>query len=1305
MNLWRLKVATAAIILVLIPMMVIGADVIQNISFDSPKIVQSDGFDKVMVTEGMNIQEAGSPALPSVGYWFVLPPGEHATSVRLTNEKWIRVDRSLKIAPAPALQKLSDTKNIPLTPNPDVYSQDAFFPTQAATDLQTHLKRGVSLASVLVWPIRWNPQTGVLEYLASADINLTSEIGIQESESFNRFYRGDVSTMQWVRSRVENGNDLMGYPHRDDPEAEAMLVICNTDLMEDMEVYVGWRNEFGVRTYLVSVDEVLEAEGGTDDPEKIRNGIITAYEEWGIDYVLFVGDDEAIEHRGLTATVNDEPEPDIPADTYFAGLDGNWNDDNDDFWGETEEEDLLSEVYVGRIAADDVRELNNALTKIYLYSEEPVMDDVEDVLMVGEDLGWVAWGGDHMDEVYEGSENYDFETVGYTDNFNRTNLYDRDEVWNPMNQLAPLISEGPQFLNHLGHANTWYGLKFSINMISDNNITNDGIDNGLTIGYTQGCYDGSFDNRSTEVGQYGDDCFIEKFSVGMRNGFVAFLANSRYGWGSGGNTNGASQHFHREFVDAIFDEDITIIGRTNQDSKEDAAPWINWGAIRWCFYEVNLFGDPLMDIWTSVPEEIEAEYDPVILIGEDSFDISVPGVSGATVCLSRDQEILSVGITDNRGNAELFIPEPITPPGPVTITITAHDFLPFSGEIMSSPSDAGFPWVEELQISDLNGIEDGRIDAGETIELNPLVENLGHGALEGLIVTAMIDDELVNLITGSVAFPMIDGDGESTPEEPLVFEIGSNCDDLHELKITLSFVDAEEVEWTQELSLFTHAPNFSDHIIVVNDENGNNNGRLNPGEEVELAFAIVNTGSGSARDLTLEMTSGNPYIEVIEGEGSIALAEANSASYTETNFRIRVSEECPDPYHAVLYMTMNSEMCGRHDFIVNMKMGGEFFTFEDVEEVWEHEIIGEENLDQWHLCDNDNYTPDGSNCLKVGGDNPNDEYAGMLNCALYTPVLTITSPLQMSFWHKMNAEYSEAHEGYAYDGGFLEISVDDGDWELFYPGIDQEDDYPFMFRRGGSPSPMLQDAPCYSGEFDWQQVVFDFSDYMDSEIQVRFRFGSDGGTNGLGWWIDDIELMMPMDVVSPDNLEGEMTNTGLQLSWDTPQPERDDLGAQNELIGYYIYRDIGIWNRIDTMLCVNHYFDNLLEFQDRTLTYMVTAKYSHGESTPSNFLVVDWVNSAPVAREELPTDWAISAVYPNPFNSHTRISYTVPTLGVVKIAVFDQQGRMVQEIINSELQPGKYNAMFNGEALPSGIYVVRMEDPANIRASKLVLVK
>jgi len=1283
---------------------VFSGQISTNINFSQPHIETIDGKHRVSLQNALNIGEPGKPSMPSMGIWMALPPGNRAESANLVNVVWEELPGEYVIEPAAYPQRLSDPVIPEVVPDPSIYKGTQLFPFEQITSLKTHLKRGVSVASCLIWPVRWNPVDGKIEYMTSAQLLIDAAPGQLEMTGYNRFYRGDSKTKNWAENLVENPNLLGAYPRRDDPELQSMLIITDEEFLEQANEFANWKNRRGFITYVRTFEQVIEGEEGIDDQDRMRNGIITAYEELEIEYLLLLGDDELLPHRGFFGAVNNSPDYDVPADLYYGALDGNWNEDDDAEWGEFNEADFTAEIFVGRIPADNVEEATRSFTKIMRYSDEPTLGNELMVLMVGEELGWECMGGDYMDEVYSECNRYNYSTSGYPERFVRRNLYDRDRVWGAANNLAPLISEGYHFINHLGHSNTRYTMKIDWNNFNQDLIENDGQGAGYNILWTQGCYGGSFDNRVPN-GNYVQDCISEGMFNEIDNGFVAIISNSRYGWGDGASTNGASQHFHREFVDAIFDENMTVIGEANQDSKEDSAPWAEWGVYRWCYYEINLFGDPSMDMWTDIPIPIQPEYERMIVIGDETYTIELTDIQDAVACLSRDNQIIAFGHPDENGIIEIEIPDPIVPPGPVSLSIVAHDFIPELINIQSIAPDDGYPWVDEILIEDIDGNGDTNADAGETIELLPSIRNLGRDPLDELIISFIADDPAIKIITGQVTIDGLDGQHESFCREPIIIEVNPDCGDLHEVNFALTLDNGEEV-WTQEASFTTHAPILGQQFLTILDEDGNDNGRLDPGEETDVVMSINNVGSGCAYNVEAEVFSGSPFIEVLQSESSTDIIESNDIGVFDPAFRILVSEDCPNPERAVLYVRYTGNLQQSHSAIINLNIGGAIYAFDRNEELWDHEVLNDEHEDQWHDCNNDNHTFGGSNCIKVGDRAPNGEYLPMLNCAIYMPPFFVEDDLSLSFWHKIDAEESGNHPGEAYDGGVVEVSIDNGDWEIIEPITPDNSGYPYITRRGNAPSPFINGQPIFSGTFDWAPVSFDLSDFAGTEVQVRFRFGSDGGVNGGGWWIDDIELYMPMDAVAPDNLDGEMVEGRAHMTWDTPIPERDE-GMVNDLIGYRIYRGSDDWLGLDTLIIFNEYVDDLREMPRGEYMYMVTAQYADIESQPSNFLFLThrWRNSVETDESDLPKDWAIDSVWPNPFNSTTQINYSVPIQGKIELIIFDQNGRFVQNLVNENMQPGRYNATFSADNLSTGIYFVLMNTPTGIRTAKLILIK
>ena len=93
-------------------------------------------------------------------------------------------------------------------------------------------------------------------------------------------------------------------------------------------------------------------------------------------------------------------------------------------------------------------------------------------------------------------------------------------------------------------------------------------------------------------------------------------------------------------------------------------------------------------------------------------------------------------------------------------------------------------------------------------------------------------------------------------------------------------------------------------------------------------------------------------------------------------------------------------------------------------------------------------------------------------------------------------------------------------------------------------------------------------------------------------------------------------------------------------------------------------------------------------------------------NENLPSEFAIASVYPNPFNAMTTISYQLPEASEVTIKIYDIQGREIVTLINDKIKAGYYNAVWNAVEFPSGLYICRMEAGSSFSKSlKLVLTK
>ncbi|MDZ7721889.1 MAG: T9SS type A sorting domain-containing protein [candidate division KSB1 bacterium] len=78
---------------------------------------------------------------------------------------------------------------------------------------------------------------------------------------------------------------------------------------------------------------------------------------------------------------------------------------------------------------------------------------------------------------------------------------------------------------------------------------------------------------------------------------------------------------------------------------------------------------------------------------------------------------------------------------------------------------------------------------------------------------------------------------------------------------------------------------------------------------------------------------------------------------------------------------------------------------------------------------------------------------------------------------------------------------------------------------------------------------------------------------------------------------------------------------------------------------------------------------------------------------------------PNPFNSTTRISYTLNHSEHVQLDVYNIRGQHVQQIFNGYQHAGSYSRQWSAEQLPSGIYLIKLKTDHSVLWKPCTLVR
>ena len=80
-------------------------------------------------------------------------------------------------------------------------------------------------------------------------------------------------------------------------------------------------------------------------------------------------------------------------------------------------------------------------------------------------------------------------------------------------------------------------------------------------------------------------------------------------------------------------------------------------------------------------------------------------------------------------------------------------------------------------------------------------------------------------------------------------------------------------------------------------------------------------------------------------------------------------------------------------------------------------------------------------------------------------------------------------------------------------------------------------------------------------------------------------------------------------------------------------------------------------------------------------------------------------VYPNPFNAETSINFALTEASMVKVCVYDVEGRLVTALVDGRLAPGSHHLRFTGAGMASGVYFCSFERGGVSQISKILLIK
>jgi hypothetical protein len=440
---YNYRVVLAVVVTLMLAMIgVVNAETISLNAKAGPCEIIKDrhGYDSVTIDGYKTRGAPGNPMLPSKVFNILVPPDIIWDSLELNivDVETGILPGTYEIRPAAPDAAYVDGKmvydwgrsvNVVDGKNVDVYGADAFFPTEYAKLVPYSQMRKWKYTKVYFSPIQYNPVTGKLKLFK----NIKIEISFQRS--------GDRASPALLRDRVmdclapelfhnytqgkgwyvlpdgpeQGGTEVFNDSNSwkdgdlplkvlDQPSITYDYVIITTNAVvsgsSKLSSFISHKQARGHSVLVVTETDFAGLTGQTPDhrAEKIRQWLINNYLTYGIEYVLLIGDPEPYESAGSGEDIPMKmcwprqgagSYEESPTDAFYADLTGDWDLDNDQYYGEWSDYmgsggvDFAMEVWVGRIPVYSAAysTLDNILQKIMDYENETTISWRESILL------------------------------------------------------------------------------------------------------------------------------------------------------------------------------------------------------------------------------------------------------------------------------------------------------------------------------------------------------------------------------------------------------------------------------------------------------------------------------------------------------------------------------------------------------------------------------------------------------------------------------------------------------------------------------------------------------------------------------------------------------------------------------------------------------------------------------------------------------------------------------------------------------------------------------------------------------------
>jgi len=1236
-------------------------------------------FSELKVTGYSKAQVIGSPMLPMMRKLIEIPvdaiPEVHIISYEVEEYSLfdLGIDHPLMPAQPPYIK--SDDMPPPFEYDASVYNQDSFWGKEIASVEVLGYMRGTRIARVDIAPFEYNPVSHTIKIYHNVEVEII-------------FRNANISKTIELKTKMASpyfeglNKQFINYKPlilRDTISKSPIKYVIVSDPMfyDQLQPFIEWKTKKGFN--------VIQAY--TDDPQvgtttaSIKAYIQDLYEAGTVDdpapsYVLFVGDVDQIPAWNLSG----------PSDLKYCEFTN----------------DYFPEIYYGRFSAQNTVQLQPQIDKTLQYEQFTMPDPSyleEAVLVAGMDSGF---GNDWANgQINYGTENYFNAAHGFV-----TYVYLYPESGGQAAEIRQRVSDGVGFGNYTAHCGSsgWSDPSFSTSHIP---ALQNQDKYGVLIGNC--CCSNEFSVNS---------CFGEALLRTENKGAVGYVGGSNntmwdedYYWAVGVGLINEDPPPYEETTMGVYDGLFHDHGEPESDWYITLDQIVFQGNLAvteglpssaqyyWDIYCV--MGDPSLITYLAMPVEMTVSYDALMPLSSTSFTVTADPF--AYVAISKEGVLYGAAMADETGMVDVPL-TPITVPGTADVVVTCQNRQPFIGTVTVASPEGPYVLLNDFEIDDISGNNNNLPDFGEDILLNIKLENVGNSDATGITATISSTDDYVSITKGIHECSDILSGETSTEDGAFAMSIADFVPDQHSVSFNLDVTDGSET-WSSSLAIKLYAPALSVGSYQIDDsELGNDNGRLDPGEMVEITITALNEGHSDAPGTVAYLSTTSDYVTLNYTEFEIGDLVAESSA--ETIFSLTIDPAAPigsmaelnfeidgDPYFA------EKTFSPKVGLIVEDFETGDFYAYD-----WILSGNGE-----WTIVETAPHS--GMYCAKSGS-------IGHNQTTIISITLEVSADDSIAFYRKVSSE-----EGYDYLKFYIDNSLQ-GQWagnlgweRMAFPVSVGEHTFIWEYEKDSYVSNgsdcgwidyiIFPTMDVNAGPLSLEAVAY--PDELCSGTSSRLFAIPSGGTGDYSYqWtpaasLDDPTIFNP--VATPDESmvytvevsDGDDILTAEISLTVIPTPEQptinqigEDLVSSAEYGNqWYLWGEPlqGATNQVLTPTGTGNY-------------YTIVTGDNGCESESSNTIYYIYTSV-----DDLETSQVIN-IFPNPITDQVNIEYALVKNSDVKITIINSLGKVVSVIDDIKDQPkGKHLATYNTSQFSAGVYYCKFETSEKSRIDKIIIVK